>query len=55
MTLQLPSDFLTELLKLEREQRKVVDLAKTWDLDISCDESDYKDLIQQSVREAAGK
>lgn len=34
MTLQVTSDFLAELLRLEREQKKILDLATLWDIDL---------------------
>ena len=54
MTFQVPSDFLADLLRLEREKNKVIALAESWGLDHSDHEDNVRESIKTSVKEASG-
>jgi|TARA_Y100000780_G_C13695685_1_gene421691 hypothetical protein len=54
MAIQVPSDFLTELLKLEREKSKVMSLAQAWGLELQDQEEQISDQMKKSIKEAAG-
>ncbi len=53
MTFQVPSDFLTELLRLERERNRVVALADSWGLDLQEQEEQASDKLKKSIKEAS--
>lgn len=55
MTFQVPSDFLTELLRLEREKNEVLSLADSWGIERSeQEERSSMDKLKKSIREASG-
>ncbi len=54
MTFQVPSDFLADLLRLERERNKVLALAKSWGLESNEQEDRVRESIKKSVKDAAG-
>ncbi len=53
MTFQVPSDFLTELLRLEREKSKVLSLADSWGVDLQEQEEKASESLKNSIKEAS--
>lgn len=53
MTFQVPSDFLTELLRLEREKSKILSLTDSWGVELCEHEDQVSEGVKTSIKEAS--
>jgi hypothetical protein len=54
MAIQVPSDLLAELLRLEREKSKIMALAEAWGLETLETEEIMREEMKRSIKKASG-